>query len=217
MRSTESDLAHPPPRCENRAGDGGWRDRISTKRSPMTGSGAVEGACGLVGARASWAQQSPRAPRRLLRIDRELGGLHGGSVLVGRLLSLRGLRNGVAPIIAGALQFCANADAAPSAPGAYILQIDLAETVLVTIAGKPPTRAASGTLPIIAVLPMGREGSESRLARHMRHGKSVRWHIDQLTERGAVIGSWIVRNGRECDLVAMLAPLPMPIPGSWQQ
>jgi histidyl-tRNA synthetase len=47
----------------------------------------------------------------------------------------------------------------------------------------------------------------------MRQGKSVRWHIDQLTERGAVSGSWVVRNGRECDLIAMLASLPMPIPG----
>ena len=47
----------------------------------------------------------------------------------------------------------------------------------------------------------------------MRRGKSVHWHIDQLTERGSITGAWIVRNGRECDLVAMLAPLPMPIPG----
>jgi Uri superfamily endonuclease len=46
----------------------------------------------------------------------------------------------------------------------------------------------------------------------MRRGKSVHW-IDQLTERGAVTGAWIVRNGRECDLVAMLAPLETPIPG----
>jgi len=45
------------------------------------------------------------------------------------------------------------------------------------------------------------------------HGKSVHWHIDQLTERGRVIGSWIVPNGRECELVAMLGSLPMPILG----
>jgi Uri superfamily endonuclease len=42
----------------------------------------------------------------------------------------------------------------------------------------------------------------------MRQGKSVHWHIDQLTERGAVTGAWTVS-----DLVAMLAPLPMPVPG----
>jgi Uri superfamily endonuclease len=47
----------------------------------------------------------------------------------------------------------------------------------------------------------------------MRKGKLVHWHIDQLTERGAVTGAWIVPKGRECDLVTMLARLPMPIPG----
>jgi Uri superfamily endonuclease len=47
----------------------------------------------------------------------------------------------------------------------------------------------------------------------MQQGKSVHWHIDQLTERGTVTSAWTVRNGRECDLVAMLAPLPMPVSG----
>ena len=37
---------------------------------------------------------------------------------------------------ASALQFCATADAAPSAPAAYILQVDITENVLVTIAGR---------------------------------------------------------------------------------
>ena len=59
----------------------------------------------------------------------------------------------------------------------------------------------------------GPGGLRSRLARHMRHGKSLHWHVDQLTERGTVMGSWIVPNGRECELVAMLGALPMPIPG----
>jgi len=47
----------------------------------------------------------------------------------------------------------------------------------------------------------------------MRQGKSVHWHIDQLTERGIITGIWIVPKGRECDLVSMLAQLPVPIPG----
>ena len=45
---------------------------------------------------------------------------------------------------AGVLQFCATADAAPSAPGAYILQVDIAENVLVTIAGRSPTELTVG-------------------------------------------------------------------------
>ena len=113
---------------------------------------------------------------------------------------------------AGVLQFCASADAAPSAPGAYLIQIDLVEPILVRIAGKPRTELFAGRY-FYGGSANGPGGLRSRLARHMRRGKSVHWHIDQLTERGSITGAWIVRNGRECDLVAMLAPLPMPIPG----
>ena len=113
---------------------------------------------------------------------------------------------------AGVLQFCATADAAPSAPGAYILQVELAENVLVTIAGRSPTELTAGRY-LYCGSAKGPGGLRARLARHMRHGKSVHWHIDQLTERGIIIGSWIVPNGRQCELVAMLGSLPMPIPG----
>ena len=112
---------------------------------------------------------------------------------------------------AGVLQFCATADAAPSAPGAYILQVELAENVLVTIAGRSPTELTAGRY-LYCGSAKGPGGLRARLARHMRPGKSVHWHIDQLTERGCVIDSWIVPNGRECELVAMLGALPMPIP-----
>jgi Uri superfamily endonuclease len=33
----------------------------------------------------------------------------------------------------------------------------------------------------------GPGGLKARLSRHFRHGKSVRWHVDQLTERGSVV------------------------------
>ena len=112
----------------------------------------------------------------------------------------------------GVLQFCTTADAAPSAPGAYILQIDLAESVSVTIADQSPTELTPGRY-FYCGSAKGPGGLRARLARHMRRGKSVHWHIDQLTERGIAIGSWIVPNGRECELVAILGALPMPIPG----
>lgn len=115
-------------------------------------------------------------------------------------------------IMTAAPQFCATADAAPGAPGAYVLQVDLAEAVSVIIAGRPPEKLPAGRY-LYCGSANGPGGLKSRLARHMRHGKSIRWHVDQLTERGTVVGGWIVRNGRECDLVAMLAPLPLPIPG----
>jgi Uri superfamily endonuclease len=115
-------------------------------------------------------------------------------------------------ILTDALEFYASADAAPSGPGAYVLQIDLAEPVLVRMAGKLHAELSSGRY-LYCGSANGPGGLKARLARHMRRGKSVHWHIDQLTERGTVTGAWIVRNGQECDLVAMLAPLPMPIPG----
>jgi len=114
--------------------------------------------------------------------------------------------------LAEALEFCASADAAPVAPGAYILQIDLAQPLLVRMAGDFCAELLAGRY-LYCGSANGPGGLRSRLARHMRRGKSMHWHIDQLTERGAVIGAWIVRNGRECDLVAMLAPLEAPIPG----
>ncbi len=107
--------------------------------------------------------------------------------------------------------FCASADAAPAAPRAYILQIDLDELVLVNTASKPRAELSPGRY-FYCGSANGPGGLRSRLARHMRRGKSVHWHIDQLTERGTVTGAWTVRNGRECDLVAMFAP-----PGIWQQ
>jgi histidyl-tRNA synthetase len=59
----------------------------------------------------------------------------------------------------------------------------------------------------------GPGGLKARLSRHFRRGKSVRWHVDQLTERGSVIGSWIFPGGFECELVRRFSKLPIPIPG----
>ena len=61
-------------------------------------------------------------------------------------------------------------------------------------------RSASGTLHLYCGSANGPGGLKARLPRPMRRGKSVHWHIDQLTERGIISGSWIVCNGRECDL-----------------
>jgi Uri superfamily endonuclease len=78
-------------------------------------------------------------------------------------------------------------------PGAYAIAIEFADTVAVTFKGPG--------------------GLKARLSRHMRRGKSVRWHVDQLTEQGLVIGSWIFPGGDGCKLVQMCSYLPMPIAG----
>ncbi len=47
----------------------------------------------------------------------------------------------------------------------------------------------------------------------MHRAKPRRWHIDQLTENGDVLGAWIFPGGIECDLVDMNSALPVPIVG----
>ena len=59
----------------------------------------------------------------------------------------------------------------------------------------------------------GPEGLKARVSRHTRRAKRSRWHIDQLTENGDVLGAWIFPGGVECDLVDMNSALPVPIVG----
>jgi Uri superfamily endonuclease len=47
----------------------------------------------------------------------------------------------------------------------------------------------------------------------MRRAGRRRWHIDQLTEIGDVIGAWFFSGGIECDLLEMNSALPVPIAG----
>jgi Uri superfamily endonuclease len=47
----------------------------------------------------------------------------------------------------------------------------------------------------------------------MRRRKAVRWHVDQITTRGRVLGAFVAPGGDECELVERLAGLPVPIPG----
>jgi Uri superfamily endonuclease len=110
------------------------------------------------------------------------------------------------------IRFCLKADEAPPLPGAYAMAIEFAETVAVTLYGRPPIALSAGRY-LYCGSANGPGGLKARLSRHMRRGKSLRWHIDQLTERGSVIGSWIVPGGDECELVRRLLPLPIPIPG----
>src|SRR3974390_2800075 len=109
-------------------------------------------------------------------------------------------------------EFRTTADNIPAVRGAYVLLIDLRETVTISIRGKPSALLAAGRY-LYCGSAKGPGGLRERLARHMRHGKSAPWHIDQLTERGVIIASWSVPNGLQFELVAMLSPLPMPIPG----
>ncbi len=110
------------------------------------------------------------------------------------------------------IRFCTGADAVPSTPGAYVMQIDLAEMVGVTLSGRTAIDLPAGRY-LYCGSAHGPGGLKARLARHMRRGKSLRWHVDQLTEHGIVVGSWIFPGGDECELVRRFSQLPIPIRG----
>ena len=110
------------------------------------------------------------------------------------------------------IRFCLNADEAPALPGAYAMAIELANTVAVMLSGRSSIILPAGRY-LYCGSAKGQGRLKARLSRHMRRGKSVRWHVDQLTERGLVIGSWIFPGGDECEVVRMCSYLPMPIAG----
>ncbi len=108
--------------------------------------------------------------------------------------------------------FCTNADDAPPLPGAYILAVELSASVPVALTGKP-VACLNPSRYLYCGSARGSGGIRARLRRHMRRGKVVRWHIDRLTEVGVVLGAWAFPGGDECDLVAALSGLPVPIAG----
>jgi Uri superfamily endonuclease len=108
--------------------------------------------------------------------------------------------------------FCANADGAPSLPGAYVLAIEITKPVTVKLPGKPAASLRSGRY-LYCGSAKGPGGIRARLRRHMGRGKSLHWHVDRLTEAGTVLGAWVFPGGDECDLVVALSSLPAPIAG----
>ena len=108
--------------------------------------------------------------------------------------------------------FCTTAADVPSLPGAYVLVLETSKPLIVAIAGTPRKRLGPGRY-LYCGSAWGRGGLKARVARHMRRGKAIRWHIDRLTEAGTVIGTWVVPGGDECHLAAALVGLPIPIDG----
>ena len=60
----------------------------------------------------------------------------------------------------------------------------------------------------------GAGGLSSRLARHYRHEKAFRWHIDYLRAYADVIGVWLTLKGSECEIAHALKGLPTAYPAA---
>ncbi|MEJ2374534.1 MAG: GIY-YIG nuclease family protein [Pseudolabrys sp.] len=108
--------------------------------------------------------------------------------------------------------FCTCADAVPAAPGAYILAVELAEALTLALPGKPAATLGPGRY-LYCGSARGPGGLRARLRRHMARGKAIRWHIDNLSETGTVLGTWVFPDESECELAGRLASLPVPIAG----
>ena len=104
------------------------------------------------------------------------------------------------------------ADDAPTLPGAYVLLVELPAALTVALSGKPATTLEAGRF-LYCGSANGPGGIRARLARHMRVGKSIHWHVDRLTEAVAVLGAWVFPGGNECELVQCLSHLTAPIAG----
>jgi len=106
----------------------------------------------------------------------------------------------------------ARADDAPLLSGAYVLVIELKRPLKVALLGKPSTTLSAGRY-LYCGSARGPGGLRARLRRHMHRGNAVRWHVDRLTEAGAVVGAWALPGGDECALATTLSSLPAPIAG----
>ena len=109
-------------------------------------------------------------------------------------------------------EFHTNAATLPAVKGAYVLRIDLPHDLVVHMPRRPDTILDAGRY-LYCGSANGSGGIKARVGRHMRGDKTVRWHIDQLTASGKVIGAWSFIGGDECALVARLSMLPTPIHG----
>ncbi len=105
------------------------------------------------------------------------------------------------------------ADAIPGTVGAYALSIELTQPVSVI-------RFPAVTLPagnyVYCGSAYGPGGLRARIARHLRHRKTIRWHVDYLTRCGIVRTVLALPGGSECALLSSVLACPdtdVPIPG----
>ena len=86
----------------------------------------------------------------------------------------------------------------------YVIEIKLAEPLTVSVG-----KLGALDFPAGAYLYVGsaRRALPSRVARHMRREKPLRWHIDYLTTRDRVtaVRTWPHAPGRECAIARSLA------------
>jgi histidyl-tRNA synthetase len=98
-------------------------------------------------------------------------------------------------------------DAPTDAPGAYVLVIDLAETVAFETAATVSVTLLAGRYGYCGSA-RGAGGIGARVRRHLRRDKAVHWHVDRLTAAGRVTAVHAAPGGSECGLLHRLLAVP---------
>ena len=103
----------------------------------------------------------------------------------------------------------------PNLPGAYVLILDLARPVILTLTRFKGLRLEPGRY-AYAGSARGPGGIRARCKRHLRRDKKQHWHIDYLTTRTSRITVAAFPGGDECNLVETISkatPTGFPLPG----
>ncbi|WP_193173127.1 GIY-YIG nuclease family protein [Nisaea nitritireducens] len=105
-------------------------------------------------------------------------------------------------------------EAAEPVPGSYLLLLELAEPLTITIR-KRDWRLPAGLF-VYAGSALGAGGLKARLTRHFRKEKKQHWHIDQVTMTARAMRALCFQENTECELSARLLAsgrFSAPVPG----
>jgi len=91
----------------------------------------------------------------------------------------------------------------PAEPGAYVLMLDLAQSVPLRIATLPRIHLPPGRYAYVGSA-KGSGGIRARVRRHLGAHKKIHWHVDHLTAVASVTEVLAYPDGNECDIVERL-------------
>lgn len=117
--------------------------------------------------------------------------------------------------IVKSMETIANPDTLPATKGSYALVINLPTDVELPIDRLNRPEIVAGRY-IYAGSANGPGGLRARLARHLKAAKSIRWHVDYLTNVAGVDALAALPGANECAIVAALSLIDgvsFPYPG----
>ncbi len=106
-------------------------------------------------------------------------------------------------------------EALPAVPGAYALVIETHRDVRMAVAGRRRVDFPEGVYLYVGSA-NGPGGIRARVRRHLKGAKTVRWHVDRLTNAFGVATVVALPGGTECAIMRVAVQWPgvtVPAPG----